>query len=184
MEARCGGRMPDNEVATGPGLLGSGYGDVLWEPSAEVVKRARVTDYRRWLAARGVSLGDPAAPGASADALARDYHLLWQWSVDEPGAFWGSLWDYFGVLGERGDGPVLTGGQMPDVTWFPGATLNYARNALRAAVTDPARTAVIAAGEQSQPVTLTYGQLAAEVARVRAGLAALGVQRGDRVAAF
>ena len=28
------GRMPDNEVAAGTGLLGSGYGDVLWEPSA------------------------------------------------------------------------------------------------------------------------------------------------------
>src|SRR5262249_41024774 len=87
-------------------------------------------------------------------------------------------------LGERGDGPVLTGGQMPDVTWFPGATLNYARNALRAAVADPARIAVIGRGEEGQPVTLTYAELAAEVARVRAGLAALGVTKGDRVAAF
>src|SRR5215831_1231365 len=178
------GRMPDDEATAGTGLLGSGYGDVLWEPSAEVVKRARVTDYRRWLAARGVSAGEPAGPGASADALARDYRRLWQWSVDEPATFWGSLWDYFGVLGERGDGPVLTGGQMPDVTWFPGATLNYARNALRAAQTDPTRIAVIGRGEEGQQATLTYAELAAEVARVRAGLAALGVQRGDRVAAF
>src|SRR5262249_61838014 len=79
---------------------------------------------------------------------------------------------------------VLTGGQVPDVTWFPGATLNYARNALRAAVADPARIAVIGRGEEGQPVTLTYAELAAEVARVRAGLAALGVTKGDRVAAF
>src|SRR5499427_5628382 len=91
---------------------------------------------------------------------------------------------YFEVLGERGDGPVLAGGPMPDVTWFPGATLNYARNALRAALTDPARIAVIAHGEEGQLATLTYAELAAEVARVRAGLAALGVARGDRVAAF
>src|SRR5215471_3983621 len=178
------GRMPDNEAMAGAGLLGSGYGDVLWEPSAEVVKRARITDYRRWLAARGVSAGEPAAPTASVDALARDYRRLWRWSVEEPAAFWGSLWDYFGVLGERGHGPVLAGGPMPDASWFPGATLNYARNALRAAVADPGRIAVIAAGEEGHPATLTYGELAAEVARVRAGLAALGVQRGDRVAAF
>src|SRR5215831_5946036 len=178
------GRMPDNEVATGPGLLGSGYGDVLWEPSAEMVKRARVTDYRRWLAARGVSLGEPAAPGASVDALARDYGRLWQWSVDEPAAFWGSLWDYFGVLGERGDGPVLAGGPMPDVSWFPGTTLNYAQNALRAAATDPARIAVIARDEAGNRSALTYRELAAEVARVRAALRALGVTRGDRVAAY
>ena len=68
------GRMPDNEALTGTGLPGNGYGDVLWVPSPEVVERARVTDYRRWLAARGVSVGEPA-----------DYHRLWQWSVNEPG---------------------------------------------------------------------------------------------------
>jgi acetoacetyl-CoA synthetase len=177
------GRMPDNEALAGTGLPGSGYGDVLWEPPAEVVKRARITGYRRWLATRGVSLGEPAVGGASVDALARDYHRLWQWSVDEPAAFWGSLWDYFGVLGERGDGPVLAGGPMPEANWFPGATLNYARNALRTALTDPTRTAVIARGEEGGG-TLTYAELAAEVARVRAGLVAMGVQRGDRVAAF
>jgi len=223
------GPMPDNDAAAGAGLLGSGYGDVLWEPSAEVIERARITDYRRWLAARGVDMGGPAGRGGSeggptgrgasaggpagrggsageprggsaggprggsaggpaergaAGAAARDYGRLWQWSVDEPAAFWGSLWDYFGVLGERGDGPVLAGGQMPDVTWFPGATLNYARNALRVEHTDPTRIAVIGRGEEGQQVTLTYAELAAEVARVRAGLAALGVTRGDRVAAF
>src|SRR5689334_7712937 len=71
---RCGGgsmlgRMPDNEAneaMAGAGPLGSGYGDVLWEPSAEVVKRARITDYRRWLAERGVSIGGPAGQGGSA----------------------------------------------------------------------------------------------------------------------
>jgi acetoacetyl-CoA synthetase len=187
--------MPDNEALAGTGLPGNGYGDVLWVPSPEVVEHARVTDYRRWLAARGVSVGEPAARGGSAGGqavagdgpaapAARDYHRLWQWSVDEPGAFWGSLWDYFGVLGERGGGPVLAGGPMPEASWFPGATLNYARNALRTALTDPTRIAVIARGEEGHQATLTYAELAAEVARVRAGLAALGVTRGDRVAAF
>ncbi len=184
------GRMPDNEALAGTGLPGSGYGDVLWEPSPELVERARVTDYRRWLAERGVSAGGAArgtGAGGSAAAgdspAARDYHRLWQWSADEPAAFWGSLWDYFGVLGERGDGPVMAGAQMPDVTWFPGATLNYARNALRTALTDPGRIAVVARDEEGG-ATLTYAELAAEVARVRAGLVALGVTRGDRVAAF
>jgi acetoacetyl-CoA synthetase len=104
--------------------------------------------------------------------------------VTEPAAFWDSVWDHFGVIGERGDGPVLAGGQMPDVAWFPGATLNYAQNALRTAQTDPGRTAVIARDESGHQTTLSYGELAAEVARVRAGLRALGVTQGDRVAAF
>jgi acetoacetyl-CoA synthetase len=162
-------------MATGDetGLPGEGYGQVLWEPSAGQIERARITDYRRWLAAeRGVSL-----PGT-------DYRPLWEWSVRDPAAFWGSLWDYFGVLGDRGDGPVLAGGPMPDVTWFPGATLNYARNALRTAQADPSRIALIGCAEDGSQVRLSYGELAAEVARVRAGLRALGVGRGDRVAAY
>ena len=183
------GAMPTgDEVRAGAGLPGNDYGEVLWEPSPDLIERARITDFRRWLSARGrVDLGGGTSggEGAAAAAAARDYHRLWQWSVGHPAAFWGSLWDYFGVLGERGDGPVLAGpGPMPEVTWFPGATLNYARNALRTAHHDPTRIAVIARDEEGRQVTLTYSGLAAEVARVRAGLAALGVTRGDRVAAF
>jgi len=170
------GPMPsDNEV--GLGSLGRDYGEVLWQPGPDEVERARITGYRRWLASdRGVDLAGDTGAGA--------YRALHAWSVAEPSAFWGSLWDYFGVLGERGEGPVLTGGPMPDVSWFPGTTLNYAQNALRVAATDPARIAVIARDEAGNQSALTYGELAAEVSRVRAALCALGVTRGDRVAAY
>ena len=119
--------MPGDEDVTA--LLGAGYGAVLWEPGPEVIEQAQITRYQRWLAGqRGVATGS--------------YAELWDWSVDEPAAFWDSLWDYFGVLGQRGTGPALTG-QLPDAEWFPSATLNYARNALRLASTDPDRVAVI-----------------------------------------
>ena len=170
------GPMPsDNEVR--PGTLGRDYGDVLWQPGPEVIERARITAYRRWLGAeRGIALGGSTGPGA--------YTELHRWSVTEPGPFWDSLWDYFGVAGERGEGPVLAGTTMPDVSWFPGATLNYAQNALRTAATDPGRAALIACDEAGNRATLSYGELAAEVARVAAGLRALGVTTGDRVAAY
>ena len=160
--------MPRNdEVAR---LLGSDYGEILWEPGPEVVEQARITQYLRWMAEHhGVA--------------AADYQDLWEWSVAEPGAFWDSLWEYFGVAGERGDGPALSG-QLPGATWFPGATLNYARNALRTARTDPGRVAIIACAEDAAPRTYTYGELSAEVGRVRGALRALGVGQGDRVAAF
>jgi acetoacetyl-CoA synthetase len=168
--------MPsDNEVR--PGTLGRDYGDVLWQPGPEVIERARITAYQRWLGAeRGVALGGGTGPDT--------YKALHHWSVTEPAAFWDSLWDFFEVAGERGEAPVLTGTTMPDVTWFPGATLNYAANALRTAATDPARIAVIARDEAGNQSTLSYGELAAEVARVAAGLKALGVTTGDRVAAY
>jgi acetoacetyl-CoA synthetase len=154
-------------------LAAQGYGATLWEPDAKTAASARVTRYMRWLADRGAQLGgDP--PG---------YQDLWEWSVANPGEFWTSVWDYFDVLGERGEGPALTGGPMPGAHWFPGATLNYARNALRAAWTDPDRPAVIFSSERGRGGSLTYAELAAEVARVAAGLRALGVTKGDRVVA-
>ena len=61
-------------------------------------------------------------------------------------------------------------------------TINYARNALRAARTDPGRVALIYRSERAGRGALTYGELAGEVARVAGGLRDLGVRTGDRVA--
>jgi acetoacetyl-CoA synthetase len=150
---------------------GRDYGETLWAPDAAFVDRARMTDYARWLTARhGLAAGG--------------YDELWQWSVADPGRFWTSVWDYFDVLGQRGAGPALRGGPMPDVTWFGGATVNYARNALRRAQSDPGATAVSYESDTGRAGRLSYAELAAQVARVRAGLRALGVGRGDRVAGY
>src|SRR6476660_1038941 len=151
-------------------LTSRGYGAVLWEPDDKTVRGARVTRFMTWLAGRGPSF--------------HGYQDLWQWSVTDPAAFWSAVWDYFDVLGDRGNGLVLAGEAMPDVQWFGGATLNYARNALRAAWTDPDRTAIIFDSERGRAGSLSYGQLAHEVLRVARGLRGLGVGRGDRVAAL
>ena len=151
-------------------LTSRGYGAVLWEPDQQTVHDARITRFMRWLADRGHDFGG--------------YADLWQWSVTEPGSFWAAVWDYFEVLGHRGPGPVLTGEVMPDVQWFTGSTLNYARNALRTAWTDPDRTAIIFSSERTRAGRLSYAQLAHQVARVARGLRALGVRRGDRVVAL
>jgi acetoacetyl-CoA synthetase len=166
--------MPTDEPADDQvtALLGGrDYGAPLWRPTERTAGAARITGYAAWLR----DAGGPDLAG---------YDELWRWSVAEPGAFWTSLWRRFDVLGHLGDGPVLAGGAMPDVRWFEGTTINYARNALRTAATEPGRTAVIYRSEAGRSGTLSYGELAAEVARVRAGLRALGVGRGDRVAAY
>jgi acetoacetyl-CoA synthetase len=160
---------PTDEQVTA--LLGRDYGAPLWRPTERTVRAARITGYAGWLR-------DAGGPDLSG------YDELWRWSVAQPEAFWASLWRHFDVLGHLGEGPALSGGPMPDVRWFEGTTVNYARNALRTAATEPDRTAVIYRSEAGRSGTLSYGELAAEVARVRAGLRALGVTRGDRVAAY
>ncbi|HEY2507182.1 MAG TPA: acetoacetate--CoA ligase [Streptosporangiaceae bacterium] len=178
----------------GEPLAGRDYGEVLWTPTKESADRAQITRFARWLAADGRLTGPAAivsSPGSPESAgtgnpsslAGISYHDLWQWSVDDLAGFWSAVWDYFEVAGARGDGPVLRG-QMPQVSWFEGSTLNYARNALRHASRDPQHTAVKYSAETGRSGELSYGDLAAQVARVRQGLVELGVGFGDRVAAY
>ncbi|MGI5323222.1 acetoacetate--CoA ligase [Actinomadura nitritigenes] len=147
-------------------------GAALWRPSEEVVANARVTRFIHWLWDRGVR--------------AESYDDLWRWSVTEVDDFWDAIWSYFDVVGERGDGPVRAGGPMPvdGLRWFPGATLNYAANALRRAEDTPDETAVVFRSEAGGHRVLSYRELFLHVAEVRAGLADLGVGKGDRVVAY
>jgi acetoacetyl-CoA synthetase len=157
-------------------FAGRDYGETLWQPSPQSAADTVVAAYVRWLPEHG-------GPAIAAPDGIPSYHDLWQWSVAEPAAFWTSIWDFFGVLGTRGTGPVLDG-QMPAATWFDGSTVNYARNALHRAATEPGHIAVSYGSEAGHRGQLSYGELRAEVARVRAGLVALGVGQGDRVAAY
>ena len=71
---------------------------------------------------------------------------------------------------------------MPGAKWFEGAQLNYAENLLAGGADD--RLAIQHASELRELRALTRGELRAEVARVAAALRALGVEPGERVAAY
>lgn len=144
---------------------------LLWEPGTAARENARITAYMDWLARdRGRHFSS--------------YGELWRWSVTDLEEFWESLWAYFDIAGERGWGSVTEGDAMPGVRWFPASRVNYAREALRHARTRPDDTAVIACSEGGVETSLTYEQLASATARTAEGLRQLGVERGDRVAAY
>lgn len=145
----------------------------LWRPSPERIERARITDYRRWLAEHhGLRFAD--------------YETLWQWSVDELEAFWATLWDYFQVRGHTPWRQVLDRRVMPGAKWFEGATLNYAEHCLAAAEKPDAdtRLAVISRSETRPRSEMSWSTLAGQVGAVQACLESLGVVRGDRVVSY
>ncbi|MEO8272761.1 MAG: acetoacetate--CoA ligase [Chloroflexota bacterium] len=144
---------------------------VLWSPAADAGSSTRMGRYLAWLAAeRGLDFAH--------------YDELWQWSVDQPGPFWRSIWDHFEVVASAQPTADLAEARMPGARWFPGATLNYAEQALR--MPGRARDDIVVMGEsQSRGASsLTASELRDAVARCRAGLVRLGVRRGDRVVAF
>jgi acetoacetyl-CoA synthetase len=139
-----------------------------WAPSAERIAAAQITRFHAFARDRGAPQGDYAA--------------LWQWSVDEPAAFWSAVFDFTGVIAERADGPVLRNGdRMPGATWFDGTRLNFAENLLRGSGTGPA---IIAMDERGRRREISWDRLRSEVARVAAGLRDAGVGVGDRIAGF
>ncbi|HVX17182.1 MAG TPA: acetoacetate--CoA ligase [Acidimicrobiales bacterium] len=113
-----------------------------------------------------------------------DHEAAWRWSIDHLAEFWRSLSDEFEIAFSAPPAHVLAGGPMPDVTWFPGAELNYAQQVLAAPGVADTAPIVWSLSQSREPVVLTLGDVRREVAACRAGLARLGIGRGDRVAGY
>ncbi len=114
------------------------------------------------------------------------YDTLWQWSVTDLNAFWQSAWDYFDVLSPTPHSRALTQDRMPHAQWFPGAQVNYAQQVLRhvQAAHQAGFLAMISENEQGEVRELSWPELHRQVASVALSLQGMGVQRGDRVAAY
>ncbi|OIQ99204.1 acetyl-coenzyme A synthetase [mine drainage metagenome] len=110
-----------------------------------------------------------------------DYAALHRWSIEEPGEFWVSLWDFTGVIGERGRAAVVDRDRMPGARWFPEARLNFAENLLRCRDDSDA---LVFWGENKIRRRLSHSELYRKVAQLSAAMRALGVAPGDRIAAY
>jgi acetoacetyl-CoA synthetase len=143
-------------------------GDILWQPDPERVGGAHLTQFMRWMADRGRHFDS--------------YASLWQWSIDDQDAFWGSLWDYFEVITSTTYTRVLGSRTMPGAEWFPGASLNYAEHALRHE--REGADALLFLSERRGLTALSWSELGARVRRLSTRLRALGLGPGDRVVAY
>jgi acetoacetyl-CoA synthetase len=146
-------------------------GEVLWRPGPEAGEAANIGAFGRMLSER-----------AGADLSA--YRDLWRCSVERPGLFWGAVWEHFGLGGPVPEERVLASASMPGAVWFPDERLNYAQAVLAAPGMGAGDVAVKGYSDTRAPVEWTLEELRAAVARLRAGLLAAGVGRGDRVAAW
>lgn len=156
---------------------------VLWRPDAQ-----RRAGTQLWQFAEQVGIG-----------LDRNtYADLHAWSVQHPGAFWRAVWEFCDGIGELGPDFIAAGshggtasaagtGTMPSpgLEFFAGSSLNIAEHYLRPAAAggpQPGDTALVFIGEDATQLTMTHGELRAEVAACQRALAADGVGTGDRVA--
>jgi acetoacetyl-CoA synthetase len=141
----------------------------LWQPSKDRIAASNLTRFQAQAARRG-------APQQN------DYAALWQWSIEQREDFWSELARFAGVAWDPATGPVTRHRDaMPGCEWFPEARLNFAENLLARRDDFPA---LVFTNERGSRRELSFRQLHAEVGRIAAGLRAVGVGRGDRVAGF
>ena len=142
---------------------------VLWSPSVGDVASSNMKAFMQSVAHRL----------SRAVKTLEDLHA---WSIDDSEGFWCAIWEFCGVIGERGSSPYRT---HPDTMWqagwFPAASLNFAENLLRR---QDDQEAIVFHGEGSVERRLSFKQLYNEVSRVRAALINCGVKPHDRVAGF
>ncbi|KAL7773383.1 hypothetical protein CFE70_003347 [Pyrenophora teres f. teres 0-1] len=105
------------------------------------------------------------------------YKELHQWSIENIDQFWQRTWEFVGAVDPNAP-------MFPRPTFFPGATLNFAENLLfPTQEVDPESSAVIAATETTRE-SVTWRELRERVKLCQAGMLALGLKEGDRVAAY
>jgi acetoacetyl-CoA synthetase len=141
----------------------------LWRPSDDAIRDSRLTAFMAWLE-------------NERDLDFESYEDLWEWSVSDPSGFWQAIWDHFAVISSGTPSAVVDRMEMPGASWFDGAEVNYAEHIFRDR--DEASVAIIGATETRPMQETTWGELREQVAAAAAGMKALGVSKGDRVAAY
>ena len=143
----------------------------LWRPDAASVATTAMT---RFTAAANQKTGRPLS----------DYAALHDWSITDRESFWSLLWDFCGVVGDKGTMVLRDGDKMPGAQWFPDARINYAENLLAKLAVDEHSDALVFWGETKVKRRISRHELIAQVSRFQLALKNAGVVAGDRVAGY
>ena len=138
-----------------------------WRPSAEYLERSRL---RRFLTDVGCADLEELQARAEAD----------------PAWFWSAAVDDLGIRFDPEPEAVLDVSRGPEwARWWVGAGFNYVTAGVdEPAGERPAEVALTWEGEDGAVRRVTRGELRTEVDRAARAMAALGVERGDRVGIF
>ncbi len=142
---------------------------MLWSPSQEQVNSTILTEF---IAVVNERTGNNF----------KDYNSLWQWSINENEIFWDLIWDFCGIIGDKGTRIFDdNNGQMLGAKFFPDASINYAENLLQ---NRSDKTAIIFRDENGKEQQITRAKLYDEISKWQQAMINCGVVKGDRVAGY
>lgn len=140
----------------------------LWSPSKQQIDNSYLKSLMDIIAEKyGVTLDN--------------YDDIWQWSVDNSAEFWSEVWDFCGIIGDKGERLIENPNKMPGAKFFPDAKINYAENMLKRRDDG---TAIISRDEMGSERKISFEELYEEVSLWQQAFKDAGVGEGDRVAGY
>ncbi|MER9405398.1 acetoacetate--CoA ligase [Mesorhizobium caraganae] len=140
----------------------------LWTPTQDRIDAAPLTAFMK-------------AAAAKTGASFASYAELHRWSVEDREGFWSLLWDFCGIVGDKGETVLVDGDKMPGASFFPDATLNFAENLLKKTGSG---AAIVFRGEDKIERRLSWSELHQLTSRFQQLFLSLKVKKGDRIAAM
>ena len=142
---------------------------ILWSPSEERIKSSKMFRFMQKVNVKY---------NLNIDSFSK----LHNWSIENKGEFWSSIWDFFEIVGSKGVEPYIEPiNKMPGSKFFPSGSVNYAENMLSGNIIGPA---IIFKSEDKIRKEVSWKDLKYQVASLANYLKKEGVVKGDRVAAY
>ena len=142
---------------------------VMWTPSEERIKSSQIYSFIKNINEK-----------YNTDLISfADLHT---WSIENKSKFWSSIWDFFEIIGLKGNMPYIDPeNQMPGSKFFPNGKVNYAENMLSGSISG---TAIVFKSENKIRKEISWKDLKTQASALANFLKDEGVVKGDRVAAY
>ena len=142
---------------------------LLWKPDSEKIKKTSIYEFIQHV-------------NLIYKIKIENFISLHKWSVENRSDFWNEVWDFYKVIGVKGNKPYLDPeNNLPGTKFFPRGKLNYAENMLKKNNND---TAIIFWSENKIKNRISWFELRNQVSAVANYFRTKGVKVGDRVAAY
>jgi acetoacetyl-CoA synthetase len=137
----------------------------LWKPSEKKKQESLLEDFSKFI---------------NIDS-SHNFERLWEWSVKNQEEFWSKFWDYSKIIGDKGKEIIRKKKIFNETKFFPDSKVNYAENILKKRTDD---YAIYFLSEKGFEEKITWKDLYKKVCKLSAYFKTLGLQKGDRVAAY